>query len=427
MEIDWSVKLIFLVILLAGSSFFSGSEVALFSLNKRKINQQFKDHLLLIRYLKFLIENPRRLLVTILIGNTIVNVAASIVAVTLAIELSIIFSVSTEIMILIQIILLTILILIFGELLPKVYAIKNPIRFARVVVIPMYWLNVLIFPIAETLTEFIKATSSRIRISKIKTALTKEEISDLTELGTEKGTLEHEEQEIIKSIVSFRDIFVSEVMTPRVDILAIEANKKFDEVVTLINETGHSRFPVYEEHLDHIIGILYAKDILHVLMDTKRQQNKSLTSIIRRAIFVPRNKKIYNLLRDFQAEKTHIAIVVDEYGGTAGLITLEDIIEEVVGEIWDEYDVEEDTIIQIDENHFLVLGKTPIDELNERLGSDIISEEAGVETVGGLVFKTAGSVPKEGYEFTNDNFKFTVKEVHHKRIKKVLVERENNS
>ena len=424
MDIDWSVKLFAIIFFLGASAFFSGSEVALFSLDKRKINSQFIGHPLILNYVNSLLEQPRRLLVTILIGNTVMNVAVSIIAVALAIELAPRFGIAEEIAISFQIITLTLLILIFAELLPKIFASKKSVGFTKMAVIPLYWINVLIYPVSETLTEIIKAATSKIHIHKHKTVLTKDEIGELSEIGQEKGTLEEEEHEIIKSIVSFRNILASEIMTPRVDIKAIQSNASFNQVVSMINETGHSRFPLYTDDLDTIVGILSAKDILPFIKNGNPRKAINLSSIARKAMFVPKTKKIKNLLREFQSKKTHIAIVVDEYGGTAGLITLEDIIEEVVGEIWDEYDKEEDIIEKIDEDRYLVLGKTPIDEINEAIGSEVITEEADFDTIGGLVFKRSGSIPKEGYSFKINKYKFTVKEIHRKRIKKVLIEKE---
>ena len=427
MDIDWSGKLFAIIFFLGASAFFSGSEVALFSLDKRKINSQFTGHPLILNYVNSLLEQPRRLLVTILIGNTVMNVAVSIIAVALAIELAPQFRIAEEIAISFQIITLTLLILIFGELLPKIFASKKSVGFTKMVVIPLYWINVLIYPVSETLTEIIKAATSKIHIQKHKTVLTKDEIGELSEIGQEKGTLEEEEHEIIKSIVSFRNILASEIMTPRVDIKAIQSNASFNQVVSMINETGHSRFPLYTDDLDTIVGILSAKDILPFIKNGNPRKAINLSSIARKAMFVPKTKKINNLLREFQSKKTHIAIVVDEYGGTAGLITLEDIIEEVVGEIWDEYDKEEDNIEKIDEDRYLVLGKTPIDEINEAIGSEVITEEADFDTIGGLVFKRSGSIPKEGYSFKINKYKFTVKEIHRKRIKKVLIEKETEN
>ncbi|MGB5848534.1 MAG: hemolysin family protein [Ignavibacteriaceae bacterium] len=427
MDIDWSVKLFAIIFFLGASAFFSGSEVALFSLDKRKINSQFGGHPIILNYVNSLLEQPERLLVTILIGNTVMNVAVSIIAVALAIELAPRFGIAEEIAISFQIITLTLLILIFGELLPKVFASKKSVGFTKTVVIPLYWINVMIYPLSETLTEIIKASTSKIHIHKHKTVLTKDEIGELSNMRQEKGTLEEEEHEIIKSIVSFRNILASEIMTPRVDIKAIQSNASFNQIVSTINETGHSRFPLYNEDLDAIVGILSAKDILPFIKNGKPRKAINLSAIARNAMFVPKTKKINNLLREFQSKNTHIAIVVDEYGGTAGLITLEDIIEEVVGEIWDEYDKEEDIIKKIDEDRYLVLGKTPIDEINEAIGSEVITEETDFETIGGLVFKKAGSIPNEGYSFKINNFKFTVKEIHRKRIKKVLIEKESEN
>ena len=424
MDFDWSLQIVILFVLLTASAFFSGSEVALFTLEKRKIKDQFKDHHLLLNYVSLLLDRPRKLLVTILVGNTVANVAASIVAVTLAINLAPILGISKGLVVSIQIIVLTILILLFCELLPKVFASRNPLLFTKLTVIPMYWINVVIYPVSETLSEFIKLATSRIKIDKTKNVLTKQEISDLTDIGQEKGTLEEEEQELIKSIVSFRQILAGEIMTPRVDIKAVSKNATLEEIIEIINETGHSRFPLYDADLDEIIGILYAKDILPLLKSERSNNALQLSTLARKSMFVPKVKRVDDLLREFQSNKMHIAIVVDEFGGTAGLITLEDIIEEVVGEIWDEYDREEDTIQVISDDKYLVLGKTPINEINNIIGVQIINEEADFETVGGFVFKTAGFIPKEGYNFINENYRFIVKEVVRKRIKKVLIEKE---
>ena len=424
MDFDWSLQIVILFVLLTASAFFSGSEVALFTLEKRKIKDQFKDHHLLLNYVSLLLDRPRKLLVTILVGNTVANVAASIVAVTLAINLAPILGISKGLVVSIQIIVLTILILLFCELLPKVFASRNPLLFTKLTVIPMYWINVVIYPVSETLSEFIKLATSRIKIDKTKNVLTKQEISDLTDIGQEKGTLEEEEQELIKSIVSFRQILAGEIMTPRVDIKAVSKNATLEEIIEIINETGHSRFPLHDADLDEIIGILYAKDILPLLKSERSNNALQLSTLARKSMFVPKVKRVDDLLREFQSNKMHIAIVVDEFGGTAGLITLEDIIEEVVGEIWDEYDREEDTIQVISDDKYLVLGKTPINEINNIIGVQIINEEADFETVGGFVFKTAGFIPKEGYNFINENYRFIVKEVVRKRIKKVLIEKE---
>ncbi|MEJ2507678.1 MAG: hemolysin family protein, partial [Ignavibacteriaceae bacterium] len=391
MDFDWSLQIVILF-------------------EKRKIKDQFKKHKLLLSYFNILLDRPRKLLVTILVGNTVANVAASIVAVTLAIDLAPVIGLAKELAISLQIVVLSILVLLFSELLPKVFASRNPVLFTKITIVPMYWINVLIYPVSEALAELIKATTSKIKIDKTKTVLTKQEISDLSDIGQEKGTLEEEEQELIKSIVSFRQKVAGEIMTPRVDINAISNKFTLDEIVEMINETGHSRFPLYLDDMDNIIGILYAKDILPFLKTEKSNEIVQLSKIARKAMFVPKEKKVDDLLREFQKRKMHIAIVVDEFGGTSGLITMEDIIEEVVGEIWDEYDREEDSIKEVSDDKFMVLGKTPINEINDVIGVEVINEESDFETVGGFVFKTAGFIPKEGYNFKTGDYKFTVKE-----------------
>lgn len=422
MDISWQIKLLFLFLLVLLSAFFSGSEIALFSLDRNKITKS-GDRSLAGRYLAILLDAPKRLLVTILIGNTIVNVGASILAVLIALDIAAITNIPQNLILTIQIIALTIIIVLIGELLPKLLASKSPLGFSRFVAVPLYWINVILFPAAEFLNEIIRLSISGIKINKSKTVIQHEELSELAKLGRERGTIIEEEHGLIHSIVSFRRVAVREIMTPRVDITAVSEDTVFDELLNIITSTGHSRIPLYKEDLDQITGIIYSKDILPLLKNPEKKINLSLASIARKPLFIPSSKMISSLMHEFQEKKMHIAIVVDEYGGTAGLITLEDIIEEIIGEIRDEYDKEENPVTRVDENSFLVLGKISIDELNELLNSNITAEEDNFETVGGLVLNHAGDIPKEGYSFKIDSFRFTVKEILNKRIKKVLVEK----
>jgi putative hemolysin len=423
LDISWQVKLISLFICLMFSAFFSGSEVALFSLDRRKLKSNDNGSPLISRYLLNLLENPRRLLVTILLGNTIVNVGASIIGVALAIEYSKYSGISEELVLTLQIIILTLLILLFGEVTPKIWGARNSFALARIICIPLYWINVLIYPVSETLTELIKSLTPTNRLKKARMAIQPEEISELANLGHERGTIIEEEHGLIQSIVSFRSVAVHEVMTPRVDMVAISVDTKFEELVEIITRTGHSRLPLYRDTLDEIAGIIYSKDILPYLKKEELRPRISLARIARKAMFIPKTKMINDLMLEFQEKRMHIAIVVDEYGGTAGLITLEDIIEEIIGEIRDEYDKEESSIIKQGDNSYLVLGKLSVDELNELLDLNIKPENEEYETLGGLVLNHAGQIPREGYTFQLENHKFTVKEVVNKRIKKVLVEK----
>ncbi len=423
MDIDWQYKLLILIVLFSLSAFFSGSEVALFSIDKKKLKNGAGDSSVIFRYLYNLLEYPRRLLVTILIGNTIVNVAASIVAVSLALDYAAVSSISRDLILSVQIIILTVLVVIFGELIPKVWAAKHPFTFAKICSVPLYWINVLLYPVAETLTETIKILVANIKFDKTKMAILPEELTELANLGHERGTIIEEEHGLIHSIVSFKSVAVHEVMMPRVDIIAVSVDATFNEVLSIITSSGHSRIPLYKDNLDEIVGVLYAKDILPFLKNEEIQNHLSLSKIARKAMFVPKSKMINDLMHEFQEKKMHIAIVVDEYGGTAGLVTLEDILEEIIGEIRDEYDKEESPVTKLNDDNFLVLGKVSVGELNELLNLNIEPENEDFETLGGLVLNYAGQVPKEGYSFQFENHKFTVKEVFNKRIKKVLIEK----
>ena len=423
MDVGWFYKILIITALLIISAFFSGSEVALFSLDKKKVKDLKKDHGLFNRYIFLLLEYPRRLLVTILLGNTVVNVAASIIAVTLALDIAKAFDYSPEIVLLVQIVVLTLLVLIIGEVTPKLWANKYPFQFSKIVAMPLYWIGVLIYPVAKILTDVLKFFVEKVDYDKFKTAILTSELGDLADLGIEKGTIEEEEHELIHGLVSFKTISAREVMTPRVDISAIPSDADFDEMMNIITESGHSRLPLYENSLDKIIGIIYAKDLLPFLANTDHRNNLDLKKISREAMFVPESKLINELMHEFQAKNMHVGIVVDEYGGTAGLISLEDILEEIVGEIRDEYDQEENEIIKLNDTSYMIMGKVPIDELNELLNEDFSSENDDYDTVGGFIFNHAGTIPDENFSFTVNNYSFTVKEIVNKRINKVLVEK----
>ena len=427
MDLDWSIKLAIIFVLLLGSAFFSGSEVALFSLDRKNLESGLDKSGIIYRYLTNLINFPRRLLVTILVGNTLVNVAVSIVAVSLAIDISIHTHVSLDIVLAIQIVLITILILLFGELLPKVIASKNPLKFAKRIAIPLNYCSIVIYPVAEIITEIIKLASSRLNYDKSKSVLTKEELIDLANIGKEKGTIEEDEHSLISSIVSFAGLSVNEVMTPRVDIKAVSVDDDYEKIVNVITNSGHSRIPVYKDNIDEIIGIVFAKDLLVFVKNPELVNSFSLQSIIKKPLFIPETKLISDLLKEFQEKKIHLAIVVDEYGGTAGLISLEDIIEEVVGDIWDEFDKEENQLIKISDTQYIALGKAKLDEINESLAVNIAVEDDDYDTLGGYILDKAGSIPKENYSFSEFDLKFTVKEVQNKRIKKVIIEKLNSA
>lgn len=423
MEIDWLFQWLLLFLLLIASAFFSGSEIAFFSVKQKDLDEAFKSSKLVYTYANNLISFPRRLLITILVGNTLANVAASIVSVSIALEVARFYGLSINIVLTIQIIIITIIVLLFSELLPKIFASKHPHFTIKITAVPMYLISTVLYPVSELVTETIRLTFSKVKFDKRKTAISEKEISELAQLGHERGTLEEDEQEIISSFVEFKSVLVAEVMIPRVDMVAVPYDVDYDEIIEIINNSGFSRFPIYESNLDKIIGIVHAKDLLKYLETRSFVQADTISKITREVMFVPESKKISDMLKEFQQKKMHLAIVVDEFGGTAGLVTLEDIIEEIIGEIWDEHDPEENPVKILSADKISVLGKVSISDFNEIIGSKAIPEDENYDTIAGLVINRSGNIPKEGYSFNLNEYKLTVKEVLKKRIKRVEIEK----
>lgn len=423
MEAGWfyHIGAIFLLLLLG--AFFSGSEIALFSLDKKKIKEIKGKRPLIGAYIDNLLEYPRRFLVTILFGNNIVNMAVAIISVNLALEIAADWNITKEAVLLVQIIIITLLILFFGEIIPKLFANKFPVKFSLAVAVPLYWFNVLVYPISKLLSDLLKFTVSRLGNYNSRTAIGQSEIAELADLGIEKGTIEEEEHELIHGLVQYKSVVVREIMTPRVDISAVGVDTTFDELIAKITESGHSRIPLYSNSLDEIIGVIYAKDILQFLAKPELKKDFALLKIARQPLFIPETKLISDLMGEFQNKNMHVGIVVDEYGGTSGLVSFEDILEEIVGDIRDELDKEELPIAAIDDKKFIALGKTSIDDLNELLGFDFSSANDDYDTIGGFIFNYTGTIPSENFSFIVDKFKFTVKEVRNKRINKVLIEK----
>jgi putative hemolysin len=427
LEIGWLNRVIILLFLLFCSAIFSGSEVALFSLDEKKIDDIKKDTGILGTYISKLLLFPKRLLVTILIGNTLANVAASIISVSIALEIANLNNIPVDIALLIQIIILTIIVILFAEITPKVWANRHPIYFSKIIAFPLYWVSFFLSPISKLLTILIKKATSRVKYDKSKTALSSTEIADLADIGVERGTIEVEEHGLIHGLVAFKSINVREIMTPRVDMVAIPNNIKLSDLIDLIKDSGHSRIPVYKDDLDNILGILYAKDLLPYLNSELNLSTFELEKIIRECIFVPETKLISKLMHEFQEKNMHLSIVVDEYGGTSGLITLEDILEEIVGEIRDEFDDEEEEIVEVSENKFIMSGKVDIDEIEEKLNINIDVPDEDFETLGGFIFNHAGTIPEVGFSFSQYGYSYKVIEIENNRITKVEIEKLNQT
>jgi len=333
---NWSVKLFLLITCFLLSAFFSGSEVALFSYDLKNINELKKKHKLIGSYIERMLKEPRRLLVTILLGNTVVNVGASIISVAFALQFAHQYGFPIEIVILIQIILLAAGLLLFGEVTPKLWATKYPGRFSIFVAIPLFWISYFLFPITIFLTDFMKFVISKVNLNRVNKPLFGPEITELADLGKEKGTIEEDEHGLIHGIIKFKTVCAREVMTPRVAIEAISLDCDINEVINIVRESAYSRLPLYENNLDKIVGIIFAKDLLPYLQNPGLKQSLSLKSISREVYFIPETKLIDQLLHEFQVKNLHMGIVVDEYGGTEGIVTIEDILEQIVGEIGDD-------------------------------------------------------------------------------------------
>ncbi|HPB39754.1 MAG TPA: hemolysin family protein [Flexilinea sp.] len=395
-----------LVALLLLSGFFSSAETALFSISKARARHMAKSQIKSCRLIKTMKDDPHRLLTTILIGNNLVNVGASALATSIAIKMvtNNAVGIATGVM--------TFLILVFGEVFPKSLATRNNVLIAKMIILPLYWLSILFFPITLFLN-FIPKLTYKIKKTP---SFTEEELMTLVEAVEEEGEIKKEEKKLIHKIFEFDDINASEIMTPRGDMFTIDIDQEihFDA----IGKSGFTRIPVIKGDLDHVIGIINVKDIfLHLAIS---QTKPDIKRIMREPYFIPENKKLDNLLHQFKKRKQHIAIVVDEHGGVAGLITLEDVLEELVGEISDETDIIEHHIIRVKDNEWIVLGKADIEGVNEKIGMEI-PESKEYDTFSGYVLYKIERIPKEMEQINIGNFIITVKEMEGNRIKKYSV------
>jgi len=419
------IILIFEVITLLGfiilSAFFSGSETALFSLNKLQLKKMQKEdgNNWRVKSIVRLLDDPQRTLISILIGNMFVNISAT----SLATYLAIVFFGNIGIGIASGIMIFTIL--VFGEIVPKSLAVANAETISKRVARPIEIISLVLFPLIKFFKMIIIALYYLFgkKSLKVKKEITQEDLITLIDAGKDEGVIEEEEKKMIKNIFEFGDTMVKEVMIPRVDMAYISSDTKIGSILKLIKKMGHSRIPVYEDTIDNIIGILYAKDLLGIYEQWYTSKEKfDLKEIIREAYFVPENKKIDELLDIFQKDRIQIAIAVDEYGGTAGLVTMEDVVEEVVGEIIDEYDKEIKLFEIIEENTIRVDGNISIEEINEILNIEI--PENDFETLGGFIFDLLGRVPKKGEKIKYHNLKIIIEQVVKNRIRRVKIIKE---
>lgn len=410
-----SIALLFLLLFM--SAFISGAEVAFFSLSKIDLDRAAESRSSKKKAVVSLLERPKRLLATILVSNNFVNIL--IVLIFAYIGDFLFAEITSELLkFLIEVVLVTFLILLFGEVLPKLYASRNSMKFAVIMVYPIKILVSLLsfisFPLLG-LTNIIEDN-----LGKQKSSLSVEKLSQALGL-TSNETTTKDDQKILQGIVSFGNTETGQIMTPRIDIFAISKDESYENVVAKIVNEGFSRNPVYGENIDEIIGVLYAKDLLPYI----DEKNFDWQQLIREPYFVPENKKLDDLLKEFQEKKNHLAVVVDEYGGTSGIVTLEDVIEEIVGDISDEYDQDDAPYSKIDENNFLFDGKINLKDFYKILevqNTHLFEENKGEsETIAGFILEIHGKFPRKQEIITFFEYSFKVEVMDKKRIKQVKV------
>jgi len=408
------VKIILILIFLILSALTSGCEVAFFSLDKSIIPEDNSNKL--IKKIESLLEKPKRLLATILISNNFINIA--IVILFASIDNPYLSSINNPIIeTIIEVGVIGMLILFIGDILPKIYANRNPLIFSKVMVNPIYFLDrYILFLFNQPMSKSMNYLESS--LAKDSEQLSVDKLSQALDLTDSKETSK-EEKKILKGIVNFGNVETRQIMCPRVDVFALEADKNMNEIINELISNGFSRVPVYEDNLDKVQGVLYVKDLLPHL----EKENFNWNSLLRKPLYIPENKKLDDLLTEFKTKKIHMAIVVDEYGGTSGIITLEDVIEEIFGELSDEFDEEDNLFSKLDENTYVFDSKINLQDfyrainLKDTSSFDHISSE--IETLGGLLIEKIKKIPRVGQIIYHDDYKFIIEIVDNKRIKQV--------
>ncbi len=418
-DIALIVQFAIFCLLLLCSAIISGSEVALFSLSPTEIDELKEDHNSANNLIAKMVENPKKLLATVLIANNLVNISIVLISPEL-IDFAFGSIESTLVRDVMNIGLVTFVLLLCGEILPKIYANRNNLVFAKRVAYFIYILDTIFTPISLPMKSFTVWIQKR--LGKTKSNISVGQLSQALELASEEDTT-NEEKKLLESIVSFGNTETCEVMVPRVDIFALSEDTPFSEVLSEIVKIGYSRIPVYRENLDNITGVIYIKDLLPYIEKTDFEWTK----VMRKAFFVPENKKLDDLLSEFQEKKIHLAVVVDEYGGTCGIITLEDIMEEIVGSINDEFDDDDVTYSKINDHTYIFEGKTVLKDFYRIVKMDdenilLFDEKRGeAETLAGFLLEISGNFPQKGKPIVFHNYSFTVEAFDKHRIKEIKV------
>ncbi|KAK2334584.1 hemolysin [Clostridioides difficile] len=407
------IQIIFLIVLLIGSAFFSASETALMSLSKIRIRYMQDEGVKGAKLVSSLIENPNKLLSSILVGNNVVNIAATSISTSLFIGLM------GEKGVALATAVMTVLVLIFGEITPKTIAANNSEKVSLLVSKPIKAIIFILRPIVWIFNIITNIIFKLFGITNkgAKSFITEEELKTMVNVSHEEGVLEMEEREIINNVFEFGDMQAKNAMVQRIDMVAIDMEDSYDEIIQVFKTEKLSRMPVYEETIDDIVGILNIKDI--IFLSDEEIESFDIKNYMRDPFFTYEFKKITQLLEEMKLEKSQMAIVVDEYGGTSGLLTIEDLVEVIVGDIEDEYDEEEDEIQVIKEDEYIVDGSTKIGDVNELIGVNLESEE--FDSIGGFIIGHLSRLPEENEVIEVDNIRFCIESIEKNRIKKIRI------
>ena len=426
------LEILVIVLLTLLEGFFVAAEIALVSIRRSRVEQLVEEGSSRARRVRRLLDDPGRFLAVSQLGLTVIGFFASaFAAINLAAGLKRVLmdvgigdSTADGLSLIIVTIVLALFTIIFAELVPKTLALSSPERFALTLAIPVEFLARALGPLIALLTGVTRAIGGLFGANVTNEAqITAEELRLIVERGGEQGVLEAEEEQMINAVIELGERRLHEVMIPRIAIVALPASASLDEAIDKVVDEGHSRIPVYEESVDEVVGILYAKDLLPILKNPDGPR-PAVRSLLRPPVFVPESMTIDDLLHEFQRRKVHIAIVLDEYGGTAGLLTIEDLLEEIVGEIQDEYDTEEPMVVRLSDDEARIDGRADVDDLAELFDTELeLEDEDEYDTVGGLIYHRIGGVPSPGDVVEVDGLQLTVETTDGRRVGKVLVVR----
>jgi len=427
------LELLVIVVLVLLNGVFVAAEIALISIRHSRVEQMVDDDVPAARRVRRVIDDPGRFLAVVQLAITFIGFLASAFAAinlvealsTFMLGLNVGDAYATPIALVVVTILLSLFTIVFGELVPKSLALAHTERFALTLSGPVELLGRLLGPLVTGLASLTDRIARWLGADVSREAqITAEELKLIVERGGEQGVLEAEEEQMINAVIELGERRVHEVMVPRVSIVGIRVNATFEEAIDVVIEEGHSRIPAYEESIDEVVGILYAKDLLPYLKSDAAPR-PGLRALLRPPVLVPESMTIDDLLHELQRRKVHIAIVLDEYGGTAGIVTIEDLLEEIVGEIQDEYDVEEPMVVRISEDEARIDGRADVDELLELFDIELhLEDEEEYDTVGGLMYHRIGGVPSPGDIVRVDGLTLTVETTDGRRVGKVLVVRQ---